>query len=48
MPTVFAHGSHHATFVNDNMMATERDAIMAVINASVLSAYSLYGFPGDD
>jgi hypothetical protein len=48
LPRVFDQGSHHITFVNDNMMAAERDAILAVINASVLSAYFLYGFPGDD
>jgi hypothetical protein len=29
------------------MMAAERDTILAVINASVLLAYFLYGFPGD-
>jgi hypothetical protein len=37
LPVVFDHGSHH-TFIDDNMMAAERDAILAVINASEMSA----------
>jgi hypothetical protein len=48
LPAVFDHGSHHVTFIDNNMMAAERDAILAVINASVLSAYFLYGFHCDD
>jgi hypothetical protein len=35
-------------FFNDNMIVAERDSVLAVINASVLSAYFLYGIPGDD
>jgi hypothetical protein len=45
---VFDHGSHHVTFVDDNTLAAERNTIMGIMNASVLSAYFLYGFPGDD
>jgi hypothetical protein len=48
LPAVFDHGSHHVTFVDDSMMTAEHDTILVVINASVLSAYFLYGFPGDD
>jgi hypothetical protein len=48
LPAVFAHGSHHVTFVDNNMMAEEWDVILVVIKASVLSAYFLYGFPGND
>jgi hypothetical protein len=48
LPAVFDHGSHHITFIDNNLMAAESDAILAVINASVLSAHFLYGFPGDD
>jgi hypothetical protein len=48
LPAVFDHGSHHITFVGDNMMAAERDTILTIINALVLSAYFLYGIPGDN
>jgi hypothetical protein len=48
LPAVFDHRSHHVTFVDNNIMTAERDAILAIINASVLSAYFLYGSPGDD
>jgi hypothetical protein len=48
LPAVFAHGSHHVTFVDDNMMAAGGEAIMAVINSSILSAYFLYGFPREE
>jgi hypothetical protein len=48
LSAVLDHGSQHVTFVDDNMISAERDAIPAVINASVLSAYFLYGLPGDD
>jgi hypothetical protein len=34
--------------MDDTMMASERDTILAVINASVLLPYFLYGFPGGD
>jgi hypothetical protein len=34
--------------VDANMMTAERNAILAVINASVLSAYFLCDFPSDD
>jgi hypothetical protein len=44
----FDHGSHRFTFVDDNVMDTDRDTIWFMINDSVLSAYFLYGFPGDD
>jgi hypothetical protein len=47
LPAVFDHGSHHFTFVDDNMMTAERDAILDMINASVVLAYFLYGFPGN-
>jgi hypothetical protein len=36
LPAVFDLGSHHVTFIVDNMMVAERDAILAIINASVL------------
>jgi hypothetical protein len=48
LPAFFAHGSHRVNFVDDNMMAAERNAILAIINVSVLSAYFLYGFPVND
>jgi hypothetical protein len=51
LPAVFDHGSHHVifvVFVEDKMMTAERDTILTIINGSVLSAYFLYGFPGDD
>jgi hypothetical protein len=46
-PAVFDHGYYHFIFVDDNILAVERN-ILAVINTSVLLAYFLYGFPGDD
>jgi hypothetical protein len=45
--TVFNTGSHHITFVDDNMMMAECVSILAVINASVLLVYFLYDFPGN-
>jgi hypothetical protein len=33
---------------DNTMVAAERNYILAVIKASVLSAYFLYGFPGGD
>jgi hypothetical protein len=48
LPVFFDHGSHHVMYMDDKIMAAERDEILAVIHVSVLSAYVLYGFPDDD
>jgi hypothetical protein len=47
LPAVFDHCSKHITCMDDNMLAAERGTILAIINVSVLSAYFLYGLPGD-